>query len=324
MPSALRSAHSGQRERFAARPVSRAMGAGLELAARRKDGTEFPGEISLSPLQTERGLLVCIAVRDITDRKRADEAIRTLNAELEERVAARTAALRAANKSLEQAIDERRRLEQEVIEIGETERQRVGRDLHDDLGQQLAGLWFFAAALEKNLRAQSSPEADNAAKIAGMLDNALALTRSLARGLQPVVPEPGGLMSALTELAGRSSQLFKVRCRLACRRAVLVHDPDVATHLYRIAQEAVTNAVRHGHATQISIMLSSSPKELLLSVTDNGTGPPEPAGNHDGMGIRTMNYRAQALGGSLVFRGRRGGGTRLVCAIPSPAASQQH
>ena len=319
MPQAYRRALEARHGQYSDAATNRAMGGGASFPARRKDGSEFPAEIGLSPLQTAEGMLVCSVIRDITERKKAEDAIRTLNAELEDRVAARTAALKAANDALRQAIDERRRLEQEVLEISEIERQRIGQDLHDDLGQQLAGLWFFSSTLEKRLRAESSAQADTAAKIAGQLDTALALTRSLARGLQPVMPEPRGLMVALTEIAERSSELFKLRCRLTCRRPVQVHDPDIATHLYRIAQEAVTNAARHGHAKHILILLSASKKNLMLSVNDDGSGFPEPAHKHAGMGIRTMKYRAEALGGSLIFSNRPQGGTSVVCTIPKPA-----
>jgi len=318
MPPSFRQAHATRHDEYSVAPTTRAMGGGASFPARRKDGSEFPAEISLSPLQTVSGLLVCSVIRDITERKKAEDAIRTLNAELEERVVARTAALQKAVESLGQAIEERRRLEQEVLKISEFERQNIGQDLHDDLGQQLAGMWFFASTLEKNLRAIVPAEAANAGKIAAQLDKALALTRNLARGLQPVAPEPGGLMAALQELATRSSELFKTRCRVKCHRRVAVHDPTTATHLYRIAQEAVTNAAKHGRAKQISILLSTSAGELHLSVHDNGTGMKEPAGKHDGMGIRTMRYRAEAMGGSLEFRQRDGGGTSVICTIPIP------
>jgi PAS domain S-box-containing protein len=215
-------------------------------------------------------------------------------------------------------ITERKRLEAEVLRISEAEHLRIGRDLHDDLGQQLAGVWMFASTLEKNLRALSSPEADSATRIAAALDKALALTRSLARGLQPVMPESRGLTAALLELAERNSELFNLRCRLDSRDPVPVHDPAVATHLFRIAQEAVTNAARHGHAKHISIKLSSSAKNLVLSVNDDGAGMHEVSRNHDGTGIRTMNYRAGAMGGSVVIRKRPRGGTSVVCTIPRP------
>jgi len=173
-------------------------------------------------------------------------------------------------------------------------------------------------ALEKNLRAHSAPEADAAAKIATTLDQSLALTRSLAHGLQPVMPEAGGLMAALRELATRSSELFKVRCRFASRIPVPVHDPATATHLYRIAQEAVSNAARHGHARHISILLSATGDDLLLSVSDDGEGIAKSTRGNGGMGIRTMHYRAESLGGSLSFHPRPRGGTNVICAIPKP------
>lgn len=318
MPARFRKSHALKHEDYIASLANRPMAEGSAFPARRQDGTEFPAEISHSPLQIESGLLVCSVIRDITERKKAEEAIRTLNAELEERVVARTVDLTNSNLALREEMDARQRLEQEVIEISETERERIGQDLHDDLGQQLAGLWYFSAALEKNLRTLDSPEADNAGRIARQLDKALALTRSLAHGLQPVMPEPGGLMVALQALAERSSELFKIKCRLSCRHPVEIHDPAVATHLYRIAQEAVTNAARHAQARHISILLSASPKELILSVTDDGKGMPEAPGKHEGMGIRTMKYRATALGGSLIFRNKPRKGTRVVCAIPPP------
>jgi PAS domain S-box-containing protein len=300
----------------------------------RKDGSEFIGSVAISSMRY-RGLDArLVVVTDITDRKRAEEAVRKLNVELEIRVAERTKELQAAASSLKKSVvslenekKERRRLEQEIIEVSEMEQKRIGQDLHDDLGQQLAGIWFFAAALERNLRASSSPEADEAGKISAMLDKALALTRSLARGLQPVMPEAGGLMAALRELADRSANLFKVRCRFSCRRPVLVHDPATATHLYRIAQEAVTNAARHGRAKHIAILLSETADGLALSVNDDGRGLKKPAHGRDGMGIRTMHYRAEVLGGSLTFQRRPRGGTCVACTIPiepKPPTGEHH
>jgi PAS domain S-box-containing protein len=319
MPQAYRHAHAARHGQYSDEPTNRPMGGGASFPARRKDGSQFPAEIGLSPLQTAEGMLVCSVIRDITERKKAENAIRTLNAELEERVVARTAALQKAVESLGQAIEERKRLEKEVLAISEIERRNIGQDLHDDLGQQLAGLWFLSSTLAKSLRPVSSAQAESVANIAAQLDKALTLTRSLARGLQPVAPESGGLMAALRELASRSSELFKLHCRLVRRSPVLVQDSSTATHLYRIAQDAVTNAARHGHAKHITILLSSSAGELLLSVNDDGCGMKETTGKHDGMGIRTMRYRAEAMGGSLEFRPRAEGGTTVTCKIPFPS-----
>ena len=241
------------------------------------------------------------ASADVTERKEAEEALRKLNEELEARVAERTAALLTSTESLmrstadvAKANEERRHLQDDVLRTSEAERARIGEDLHDDLGQQLAGIWCLSLAMQKNLETQSSPEAAAAARISEHLGKSLALTRSLARGLHPVAAEAGGLVAALRELADRSSELFTVRCRLVCRDPVDIHDPAMATHLYRIAQEAVTNACKHGHAKHIHIALSTTPKRLKLSVSDDGRSIPKPddAGN-GGMGIRIMNFRAE-------------------------------
>ena len=280
IPMRSRAAHEGHHRHFSETgETSRVMGNLGAVSGLRADGEEFPVEASISQVEIGSGKIFTVILRDVTERKR---------------------------------------LEQDVLEISEIERGRIGQDLHDDLGQQLAGLWFFSATIEKNLRAERSAQADTVARIAGQLDKALALTRSLARGLQPVVAEPGGLMAALSELAERSAELFKLRCRLECRRPVEVHDPAAATHLYRIAQEAVTNAARHGHAKRISVLLSSSEKDLMLTVNDDGSGVQEPAQTHNGMGIRTMKYRAEAMGGSLIFRNKPRGGTTVICTIPIP------
>jgi len=278
IPGRFRAGHKRHHRRFAETgETNRAMGRLGAVSGLRADGEEFPVEASISKIEVRGSKLFTVILRDVT---------------------------------------ERRRLEQEVLEISEIERKRIGQDLHDDLGQRLAGLWFISSTLEKNLRAESSAQSDAAARIAGLLDKALALTRSLARGLQPVMPEAGGLMAALAELAGRSNELFNLRCRFVCRDPVSVHDSSTAMHLYRIAQEAVTNAARHGRAKHISILLSHSAGELTLSVNDNGTGVRESARKHNGMGIRTMNYRAEMLGGTLEFRDRPRGGTSVICTIP--------
>ena len=264
-------------------------------------------------------------ITDVTGRKQVEEELRQLNAELEDRVARRTASLMTSTESLlasitalRQAKEDRRRLENEIIGISESERERIGQDLHDDLGQQLAGLRWLSSALEKNLKTRSAPETSAAARITELLNKALALTRNLARGLHPVPSEPDGLMAALDEISAHSSDLFGVRCRFTCRQPVHIWNPIAATHLYRIAQEAVTNAIKHGKAGHIQITLSSSRGKILLSLADDGTGFKEPGGEN-GIGVRIMNYRAETLGGSLVIRNRSNGGTRVLCTIPIPA-----
>jgi len=212
-------------------------------------------------------------------------------------------------------ITERKRLEEEVLHISEREHRRIAQDLHDGLGQQLAGISCLSNVLKKNLADEESPEATTATRISTLLDSAVAQTRSLARGLHPVEPEPTGLMSALEELAASVTELFKVRCELDCPRPVRVEDDTVATHLYRITQEAVTNSLKHGRAQKIKIGLSATPERIILSVGDDGVGIKKSAGRKTGLGLRIMSYRAGMIGGTLVVQPKPKGGTDVVCTV---------
>lgn len=223
-----------------------------------------------------------------------------------------------SEKRLAAAEENRQRLEKEILEISEREQQRIGQDLHDDLGQQLAGIWCLSRVLEGSLTAKKYPEAADAAKITGLLRDALALTRTLARGLHPVALDSGGLIVALDELRRRTSEMFRVNCRCKAPPTLNV-DNAFATHLYRIAQEAVTNAVKHGGAHDIEIELSSNSHNTILSVRDNGVGMPAAALEGRGMGLRIMSYRAGMIGGTLTVESHHnGGGTLVVCTIPTP------
>ncbi|RPJ33910.1 MAG: sensor histidine kinase [Verrucomicrobiaceae bacterium] len=234
---------------------------------------------------------------------------------LEARVDERTTALRKANEKLQKEIAARHRLEREILEISEREQQRIGRDLHDDLGQRLVGISYLSHQLANALEASGAPEAKQAAKITALLNDALALTRSLARGLHPVAMKSGGLKAALADLAERTSGIFQVNCEF-CDPIVEPGLPDsVATHLYRIAQEAVTNAVSHGKATEIRIELDSRPARTSLAVRDNGSGLPRLSPRRKGMGLRIMHYRADVISGSLVFSTPENGGTVVSCTV---------
>ena len=317
IPENLRDRHIAHRTSFHESPQTRRIGRGQIISARRKDGREFPVEIGISPLETEDGPLGISSIRDITDRIIADEAIHELNRELEARVHQRTAALRMANENLQKEIAERHRLEHEILDISEREQQRIGQDLHDDLGQRIAGISYMSRVLANQLSADSSPECTSAEKIADLLNDALSLTRSLARGLHPVSLKSGGLIAALSDLAERTSDIFSVACTFTGPSENVELNHPVATHLYRIAQEAVTNAVNHGSATGIRITLFSHPDETTLTVADNGKGMPPPDPLHKGLGLRIMQYRSDVIGGSLEFSAPdTGTGTRVTCAVP--------
>lgn len=225
------------------------------------------------------------------------------------------------------AEDDRKRLEREILEISEREQERIGRDLHDDLGQQLAALSIMTTLLLRSLSSRSAPETAAVSNISDLLKKTVAMTRSLARGLHPVAQEPGGLMSALHDLAARVSDLFRLDCQFECAAPVFVDDITTATHLYRIAQEAVTNGVKHGRAKHVGIRLSSDVETLVLTVKNDGAclAPLDP--KRHGMGLRIMHYRADTIGARVSIEKLESGGTCVTCILPvtrrpSPAARE--
>jgi signal transduction histidine kinase len=212
-------------------------------------------------------------------------------------------------------ITERKRLEKEILEISDRERRSIGQGLHDGLCQHLAGIELMSQVLEQNLARTSKPAAAQAGKIAQHVRDAIAQTRSLARGLSPVSLESNGLMSALQELSETISNLFRVNCRFECPEPILLTDNAVATHVYRIAQEATSNAVKHGKADSILIRLRGKPGGAELSITDDGLGFPKEKSNHSGMGLQIMKYRAGMLGAALEIRPTEACGTAIICTF---------
>lgn len=212
---------------------------------------------------------------------------------------------------------ERERLEHELLEISEREQRRIAQDLHDGLCQQLLGASYLASTIERRLAQRNDAEAKPVRSIAEILRNSANDARALAHGLHPIDAGPHSLMKALEKFAGVTSRMFGIECRFVCPRPVNIGEPGTATHLYRIAQEAASNAINHGGSKRVIIRLSHAGKgEMLLSIRDNGTGmPPRPHGAK-GMGLRIMQYRATMCGGKLeIVRSPRGGVT-VQCRVP--------
>jgi PAS domain S-box-containing protein len=219
-------------------------------------------------------------------------------------------------------ISERKRLEKTVLEISEREQRRIGQDLHDGLGQHLTGIAFMTKVQEQRLAERKIPEAEDATRIVQLVNDAILKTRELSRGLLPVVSEARGLMSALRLFAEEISDLFAVNCCFECEQAVLIHDDATATHLYRIAQEAVNNAIKHGHAANISIRLGRGETEGTLAVRDDGAGIDRTPAPHAGVGLHIMNYRAGMIGGTLDIRREQPRGTSVTCRFPVPTRTE--
>ena len=216
-------------------------------------------------------------------------------------------------------VTEHKRLEKEVLQISEMEQRRIGQDLHDGICQHLAGIELMSLVLQQMLEKKSKSQAAQAEKIGVHVRDVIAQTRSLARGLSPVVLESEGLMAALAELAASTEKLFRVKCRFTCPAPVFLHELITATHLFRIAQEAVTNAVKHGKAREIEIRLETKLEKMVLTVGDNGGGFPPRSGTSKGMGLRIMQYRAGMIGATLLFQRPNKGGSAVVCFLPAPA-----
>jgi PAS domain S-box-containing protein len=213
-------------------------------------------------------------------------------------------------------FSDRVKLEKEILETSERESKRIAQDLHDGLGQLLAGMAHMANTLHKNLAAKSSPDARQSERILKLIYEAIAQARSLSRGLHPVEPENNGLMVALDSLATQTKSLFQITCHFTCKRPILIADRTIATHLYRIAQEAVSNAIKHSKPRHIEISLTKTPGQIALAIKDNGAGISARHRKNSGMGLSIMRHRAGMMGGSLVIQNRAGGGTTVVCTVP--------
>jgi len=262
-----------------------------EFHNRKKNGELFWEFALISPLKAEDGKIThFVGVKeDITERKRLEEEIRT----------------------------ERERWERETLRRIEEEQERIGRDLHDGLCQILVGAKLQIGALEKRLTGQPDSSALATAKtVEQMINRTIHQARNLARGLNPVTLESNGLAFALQELAKEVQADGTAQCDFRAGTAPFVFERNVASHLYRIAQEAVQNAIKHGRARKISIRLRPRAGHLLLSIGDNGVGFSSHPEKSVGAGLHNMRMRAAMIGGTLAIRPGKGGGTVVSVSLP--------
>lgn len=250
----------------------------LETVRVKKDGTRVPVSLTSSPIKDRGGRITAIStiVRDLTKR---------------------------------------RQLEAEIVEINETVRQQVGQDLHDGLSQRLRGIAYLAHVLQRNLADQSLAESKDAGRISSLLHEALEEARNLACGLSPVRLDADGLISGLEELARSARNIYRIHCAFVCPRPVLVDQSATAIHLYRIAQEGIQNAIRHGKARRIIVSFIAKNTGIELTVRNDGQGLPKHLEQRKGMGLKIMDYRAKVIGAVLSVISTTGGGTLLSCSL---------
>jgi signal transduction histidine kinase len=214
-----------------------------------------------------------------------------------------------------------RELERDIVATSEREQQRIGADLHDGLCQYLAGIACVTGSLRDDLSERFQPEAETAGELHELLKDAIVQARNIARGIAPVHVDEAGLSSALEDLAANTRRLHEVDCAFEPEGEVLIPRREMAIHLYRIAQEATSNAVRHGHAGAVSIRLAIDAGHVLLTIQDDGIGIGPSEAPSSGMGLRSMRYRAGILNGTVDISALPEAGTRVCCRAPLSATA---
>ena len=245
-----------------------------------------------------------------------EAVLQQTNARLEARVAERTAELTLTHQKLLREAEAHQQLQQQVIDSSETDQRLLGAAVHDGLCAQLAALRYANDTLHKRLLRTLPQAAAQTARMDPFIADTLTQARNLALMLNPVELEEEGLMAALIKLAARTKELYGLSVRVACPYPVLVSDHSTAIHLFRIAQEAVRNAVTHGKASRITLGLSQKDGTLRLTVVSNGRKFPKRLRRGLGMGLHNMRFRATSIGAQLTIRPRPQGGTRVACSWP--------
>jgi len=293
VPERFRAAHRSHIERFGATGVTtRMMGARVALWGLRADGEEFPIDASISQVKSKGRKLYTVILRDITGRKRTEEA-------------------------LERSYRELRELSTAMHEVREAERLRIARELHDELAQWLTAIKMDVSWLSSRLPRELAPLVDKAEKMKALVDTTVAAVRRIAADLRPVMLDDLGLAAALENLLHDLSQRTGIIISLDADAAELDFREPLPTALYRIAQEALTNVVRHAAATEVGVSMRVGGGQLVLAVRDNGRGfDPERSMRGKSHGILGIRERAHTLGGTARFERLAGGGMLVEIAIP--------
>lgn len=252
-------------------------GGKASLPGRRKDGTEFPLEISMSPVQTGDSQLTTVAMRDLSERMK---------------------------------------LEQEVARISSHEQERLAHELHDHLGAYLAGVAFRLKTMGESLDRRSTPEASDAQELVGQVNEGIDLVRNFARLLAPVDLATGGLAAGLTELAREMEKTFELTCQVKLPAELPLLTQEQSMQLYRVAQEAIRNAIQHGRARLVTIAIGQKDSNLIMTISNDGEPLRDDGGPARGLGLRIMRHRAAGLGGTFTIVRNADGITEAACVVP--------
>jgi PAS domain S-box-containing protein len=250
------------------------------------------------------------------ERIRAEEELQRSKLLLEQRVHQRTEALRSANRELHRAIDLRKGLEGEILEVSDREQQRLGQELHDGLCQELTAIGLMAQATALRVKDHRVVQVDDLEKIAQLITRSVTDARDIARDLHKEEVDAASLPKALRDLIER--EIWKTRCHFEMKTEVHVEDDQTASQLYRILREALLNANKHARATRIVLEVRRQKNDLVFTVTDNGVGFRKDGKVSRGLGFHIMQYRARSIGARLKLGSVAGGGTRVTCYLPQP------
>lgn len=277
MPPPYRGEHDDYMHNYLSTGRRKIIGIGREVTGLRKDGTTFPMYLAVSEVKLQNQRVFTGIVRDISDQ---------------------------------------RRLEQEILRTSEHERRRIGQDLHDGLGQMLTGIGLISKMVSKKLEQEKHFLAEQAKEITELIQEADQYARELARGLVPVELDSEGLTTALERLASHAGKLFGIKCTFTSNGKTPLDDATQVTHLFRIVQEAVSNAVKHGSASEVEIHLVGSKPHVRLRIEDNGSGFPDDWDQKNGLGVRIMQFRAGLIGANLEISDSANSGARVTCTLP--------
>ena len=295
VPERMRERHAGHVTRFMrSQDNSRSMGEGLHIIGLRADGSEFPIESTISRTLIDGKVQLTAVLRDVSDLYRAEIDLREKNAQL-----------RALSASLQ--------------EVREQERTRIARELHDDLGQQLTGLKLDLSWVGARLKEGRPPDPEKFNEMRQMLDVAISSVRRISTDLRPPILDDLGFGEAVRWHASEFGKRSGLDIALDLPAADLVKDEALATALFRIVQESLTNVSRHAQGTRVQVTLAVSHPSLLLTIHDNGQGIAADHGRHAGIGLASMRERAEALGGSLRVAPGDNGGTVVEVTLPLDA-----